>query len=290
MKHFLHVLLLLFLFAPYSIPAQHLRRHTRLPKVLKEVSGMTRLPNGDLWMLNDGGNAAQLFRFDPAHKIVLETRTLPVPNRDWEELSSDSAGNVYIGDFGNNMNRRRDLRIYRYHIQSGALDSIVFDYPDQQHFPPNHEKDWNFDCEAMVFFRDSLHLFSKNRFKSNFVCKHYVLPAKPGRYTAVLQDSIQLPKRVVTGAALSRDGKTLGLTAYNYGFKWGFLPFAKASVFYFSAFSGTRYFGGKMKRVRLPRFLIGRQFESVLEWETGCWVAANEGLGPQRNAFWRIRR
>ena len=290
MRPVLCFLLALSFCAPFDLQAQHLRLRTRLPGELKEISGIARLPNGDLWMLNDGGNAPQLFRFDLVKAAVLETRLLPVPNRDWEELTSDAAGNLYIGDFGNNQNYRRDLCIYRYQPDSGAIDSILFVYPDQNAFPPDIQETWNFDCEAMVFYGDSLHLFSKNRFKNNFVCKHYVVPARPGRYVAELRDSIRLNKRVVTGAALSRDGKTLGLTAYNYGFKWGFLPFAKADVLYFKDFSGTNFFKGKIKKVRLPKFLIARQFESLLEWETHCWLAANEGIGPQKPSLWRIKK
>jgi hypothetical protein len=287
--HLFHALLLLSFVAPFDLQAQHLRRRTRLPDNLKEISGMTRLPNGDLWMLNDGGNTPQLFRFDPAQGAILETLTLPGPNRDWEDLNADPVGNLYIGDFGNNFNKRRDLCIFRYQPATGAFDSIMFSYPDQFDFPPQNEKDWNFDCEAMVFFGDSLHLFSKNRFKSDFITKHYVVPAQPGRYVAELRDSIRLKNRVVTGAALSRDGNTLALTAYRYGFRWGFLPFAKASVFYFTGFPGSRFFRVPLKKMRLPGFPIARQFESVLEWAPHCWMAANEGIGPQRPALWRIR-
>lgn len=288
--HFFHVLLLLALIAPFDLQAQHLRRRTRLPDNLKEISGMTRLPNGDLWMLNDGGNTPHLFRFDPATGSIAESLTLPGPNRDWEDLSSDPDGNLYIGDFGNNLNNRRDLCVFVYQPTTGAFDSILFSYPDQRAFPPVDKKDWNFDCEAMVFYGDSLHLFSKNRFKSNFITKHYVVPARPGRYVAELRDSIRLKKRVVTGAAVSPDGKTLALTAYMLGFNWGFLPFSKASTFYVSAFSGTRFFSGTIKRRRLPKFLIARQFESVVAWEKDCWLAANEGIGPQRAALWRIKK
>ncbi len=290
MTRLFQVLLLLALVAPFDLQAQHLRRRSRLPHDLKEVSGMTRLPNGALWMLNDGGNTPQLFRFDPEKGSIVETLTLPGPNRDWEDLSSDPAGNLYIGDFGNNFNNRRDLCVFRYHPATGAFDSILFSYPDQSAFPPEHKKDWNFDCEAMVFYGDSLHLFSKNRFKSNFVTKHYVVPARAGRYVAELRDSIRLKKRVVTGAAIGPDGKSIALTAYMLGFNCGFLPFSKASTFYVRDFTGTRFFSGKIKRVRLPKFLIARQFESVVAWGKDCWLAANEGIGPQRAALWRIKK
>lgn len=286
--------LILFLIAwinlPIDLPAQSLHRRTRLPEALCEVSGMARLPNGDLWMLNDGGNAPSLYRLDPVSDSIREIRSLSCTNIDWEDLSADPAGNLYIGDFGNNGNNRRDLCIYQYSLSTGMLDSILFSYPDQNVFPPAEEKNRNFDCEAMAFFRDSLHLFSKNRFKSDHITKHYVVPARPGRYVAELRDSIRLKNRVVSGAGISGDGKTLALTAYVVGLKWGFIPFSKASVFYFTGYNNARFFKGKKRKVRLPKFLIARQFESVLEWTPGQWGAANEGIGPQKPALWRIRK
>ncbi|MDX1913119.1 MAG: hypothetical protein SFV22_16615 [Saprospiraceae bacterium] len=261
-----------------------------LPDVLKEVSGMTRLPNGDLWLLNDSRNPPDLFRFDPSSGKLLETRHLPVQNFDWEDLASDPAGMLYIGDFGNNANRRHNLRIFRYDPVTGKLDSIRFRYPDQQAFPPARVEDWNFNCEAMVFFRDSLHLFSKNVFKGNFYTKHYVLPAVPGDYVAELRDSIRLKNRVVTGAAISRDGKTLALTGYIIGKKWGFLPRTKASVMYFTRFEGSRFLQGKQRWKRLPKFLLARQFESVAQWDEQWWIVANEGRKPQFQRVWRTRQ
>lgn len=264
-------------------------RRTALPEALKEVSGMVRTPAGDLWLLNDSKNPPEIFRFDPVSQQLMETRRLPVPNRDWEDLAADERGNLYIGDFGNNRNARRDLRIYRYNPTTRAIDSILFHYPDQTAFAPADERDWNFNCEAMVFFQDSLHLFSKNSFKGNFYTKHYVLPARPGNYIAQLRDSICLKNRVITGAALSKDGKTLALTGYIIGKRMGFIPYTKASVFYFSDFSGSDFLAGKQERRRLPKFLIARQYESVTQWDGDCWIVANEGRKPQCQAVWRVK-
>ncbi|MBL7781817.1 MAG: hypothetical protein JNM22_11415 [Saprospiraceae bacterium] len=288
---FLRALILLLLIAPMpTARAQSFPRRVRLPETLKEISGMARLPNGDWWVLNDGGNAASLYRLDATGKGIAETRSLPCPNRDWEDLCADTQGNLYIADVGNNFNQRHDLCVFRYHPVTEALDSILFSYPDQRDFPPSNARDWNYDCEALVFFHDSLHLFSKNRFKSNHIVKHYVIPAKPGHYVAELRESIRLKNRVVSGAAMSSDGKTLALTTYILGFKLGFIPFSKASAFYFTDFKGSVFFNGNKKKVRLPKFLIARQFESILEWKPGCWLAANEGIGPQKQSVWRVKR
>lgn len=251
---------------------------------------MTRLPNGELWLLNDSKNPPELFRFDPAEGKLLETRLLPVQNFDWEDLTHDPNGNLYIGDFGNNYNRRRNLRIFIYDPRSGHLDSIQFRYPDQREFPPARTEDWNYNCEAMVYWRDTLHLFSKNVFNGNFYTKHYVLPARPGDHVAELRDSIRLKNRVVTGAALSKDGKTFALTGYIVGKKWGFLPFSRANAMYFTQFPSGQYLRGKQHWKRLPKFLVSRQFESITQWDDHLWLVANEGRGPQIQRVWRAKR
>ncbi|MCB0543430.1 MAG: hypothetical protein H6565_15410 [Lewinellaceae bacterium] len=264
-------------------------RRTVLPASLKEVSGMVRTPAGDLWMLNDSRNPPELYRFDPEAGKVLEVRRLPVLNRDWEDLTTDDRGNLYIGDVGNNRNARKDLRIYIYNPQTETLDSILLSYPDQKAFAPADRKDWNYNCEAMVFFNDSLHLFSKNSFKGNFYTKHYVVPARPGEYVAELRDSICLKNRVVTGAAISSDNKTFSLTGYIIGKRLGIFPYTKASVFYFTDFQGSDFLHGKMEQRRLPKFLIARQYESITQWKDDCWLVANEGRKPQSQAVWRVK-
>lgn len=278
------------LFLPIFLSAQNaaLPRRSKLPAVLKEVSGMVCTPQGDVWLMNDSHNPADLFRYDPLQNKVLETRRLPVPNRDWEDLANDGQGNLYIGDVGNNYNRRKDLRIYRYNPATRALDSILLRYPDQQDFAPADKRHWNFNCEAVVFFQDSLHLFSKNTFQGNFYTKHYVVPARPGSYVAELRDSFYLKDRVVTGASLSRDGRTLALTSYIIGKRLGFLPFTKATVYYFSGFRGSNFLHGKKTARRLPKFLIARQYESVTQWTNGRWLVANEGRKPQLQSVWRV--
>lgn len=267
-----------------------LDRRITLPEELKEVSGMTRLPNGELWLLNDSRNPSNLYRFDPIRKQLTAVESLQTKNNDWEDLTHDPAGNLYIGDFGNNNNKRRNLRVLVYNPTLGTLDSILFRYPDQEAFPPENETEWNFNCEAMVYFQDSLHLFSKNVFKGNFYCKHYVIPAKPCMETvATLRDSIKLKNRVVTGAALSRDGKSLALTGYIMGRRLGIIPFTKASIICFTEFKGSMFLRGKVRRKRLPQFGVARQFESITQWDDTTWLVANEGRGPQVQRIWRIR-
>ena len=162
----------------------------------------------------------------------------PLPNVDWEDLAQDPAGRLYIGDFGNNANQRRDLAIYRLTLRAGApvVDTIAFRYPDQHAFPPPRGRR-NFDCEAFYWHADTLHLFSKDRSLRQWT-KHYVLPARPGRYVAVLRDSIRL-NRPITAADISPDGRTVALLGYGGVFLFGNQP-------------GRRLFDGPKRFRALP--------------------------------------
>ncbi|GAB2960965.1 hypothetical protein GCM10027048_31160 [Hymenobacter coalescens] len=171
--------------------------------------------SGNLWTHGDGGNTTWLYLVTPQGDLL---RTHPVRgayNVDWEDLALDrSRGQLYIGDFGNNTNKRRDLRIYRLagpRLQE--LDTIRFNYPDQRRFPPKKAAR-NFDCEAFFYHADSLYLFTKNRGKGNWV-KEYHLPARSGNYTARLADSIRI-STWITAADISPDGRTVALLGYGH--------------------------------------------------------------------------
>lgn len=256
--------LLLFVLGSSSLlfGQQKVKKHFRLPPELSEASGLYYAGPDSLWWHNDSGDGPKLYLTNGRGELL---RTVPFPqlrNMDWEDITVDEQGIIYIGDFGNNGNRRKDLRIYRYHPESGNVDSIAFFYNDQLDFPPPPERA-NYDMEGFFWLNDSLHLFSKNRLqKGDYYCKHYVLPDAAGEQVAQLTDSIFLRKRVITGAAISPDRQTMALIGYNFKRLLGFFPTSAASMFVFTDFSGTKFFKGRMRRRSLS-CVFATQFESV---------------------------
>jgi hypothetical protein len=187
----------------------------QMPPQIKETSGLARanVNKATFWTHNDGDNPAELFEVTLSGEIV---SNLPLPqlkNTDWEDLTQDNEGNLYIADVGNNRNERRDLKIYKLNpAQPQKADTIALRYADQAAFPPVPNAR-NFDCEAVVWHGDQFHLFSKNRSKINHFVRLYSLPAQAGNYTVAPKDSIKI-NTMVTGAAISPDERTLALITY----------------------------------------------------------------------------
>ncbi|RPD50145.1 hypothetical protein DNI29_04935 [Hymenobacter sediminis] len=198
-----------------------------------EIAG----PEGDLWTHADGGNTSRLYKITRQGDLLQTLNLDPLQNIDWEDLAQDDEARLYLGDFGNNQNKRRNLCIYRLSgLTLQQVDTIRFAYADQRDFPPRKPLR-NFDCEAFYYYQDSLYLFTKNRGESRWL-KQYVLPARPGRHTARLTDSLQLPTWV-TGADISPDGKRVALLG-------------EKKVYLFERLPGRRLFDGLKSTLDLP--------------------------------------
>lgn len=157
---------LLILFLSSFVSAQ---TDYQLPSVLSEISGLEKWNDSTLIAINDGGNEPILFLLNLNGQITRKINVLNATNTDWEALAIDDYY-IYIGDFGNNMNERKDLCIYRVNRSEIAQSSAVnaekmnISYKEQRTFPPlNDER--HFDAEAMTFFDGQLWIFTKNSTK-----------------------------------------------------------------------------------------------------------------------------
>ena len=236
-------LLVSFFLIASSCDTGNLTIITDVPKALNEVSGTETLPNSDLiWMLNDGGNSAKIYGLNEKGKIKKALK-INGKNNDWEDLASDEEGNLYIGDFGNNLNKRKNLAVLKVnsHALNGSakvnVERISFRYPNQNKFPPKKKSKY-FDCEAFFHYNDSLYLFTKSRVKNDFGKTYlYKIPAKQGRHVAELISSFSSCNDLLcwaTSADISADGKQVALLT-------------QKSVLVFSNFSSDDFFKGTVK-------------------------------------------
>ncbi|MEM9887396.1 MAG: hypothetical protein AAF849_15990 [Bacteroidota bacterium] len=264
-KKFLRILLNLlfltvFLLSSNTTFAQ--KKCFKLPDQLLEASGLYVASPDSLYWLNDSGNAAEIYLTDGKGEL-LNTIAIPIQNKDWEDLTYDDKGNLYIGDFGNNRNQRKDLKIYIYHFPTARIDSITYSYPDQQSFPPPLAAQ-NFDMEGFFWHQDSLHLFSKNRMKvGNDYTKHYRLAAQAGAQQLDLQDSIYLKKRVVTAAAIHPDGQEMVLLTYKINAFLNIFPNVKVSLYTFRDYQGSQFFEVPPKRKKVWFWSPVTQYEAI---------------------------
>ncbi|MGB5403660.1 MAG: hypothetical protein WBN13_06755 [Robiginitalea sp.] len=173
-----------------------------LSENIKESSGLLLLDNR-LVTLNDSGNAPVLYELDTTSlEVVREVTITNVPNTDWEALAAD-ATYIYIGDFGNNLGKRKDLRVLRisradYMTKDEIKAEIIsFFYEDQVDFNGKGNSDW--DAEALIAGKDSLWIFTKQWRKKGTTI--YSVPKIPGKYKARKGASYNV-NGMVTDAAL----------------------------------------------------------------------------------------
>jgi hypothetical protein len=156
----------LFIFILNFYPLDFQSQTYNLASELREISGLELIQDSLLVAINDGGNSAHLFLLNTKGKIIKKVLVSNAVNKDWEDLASDNEF-IYIADIGNNLNNRKDLRIYRVRIselidyESVKADEMLISYSDQKAFPPvKHER--NFDTECLISAYGDLWIFSKN--------------------------------------------------------------------------------------------------------------------------------
>lgn len=204
----------------------HITKVFELPKNLKEISGITYDARTNLiWTLEDSGNENKVYALDKNGQIERTITINETENIDWEDITLDTKGDLYIGDFGNNDNTRTDLCIYK--LNASGLTSeqltpaykVSFYYPEQTDFPPK-KKALFYDCEAFFEFKNNFYLFTKNRSKgfdgTTFL---YKIPNTPGTHKATLMGSFitcnEYTTCAITSAAISPDEKKIVLLGHS---------------------------------------------------------------------------
>ena len=87
-------------------------RYARGP--ITEPSGLvaSQSQSDVFWTHNDSGDAARIFAVTGRGALLAEFQVNGAEATDWEAIATDDQGRLYVADFGNNLNRRRDLVIY----------------------------------------------------------------------------------------------------------------------------------------------------------------------------------
>jgi len=249
---------------------------TKLSKLLEEVSGIHYDSEEDaFWMLNDSGNSSSVFLVKEDGTIVREVK-VDAKNRDWEDITMDTAGNLYIGDFGNNYNKRKNLRILKINKndlkskKKVKVEKIKFSFPEQKKFPP--EKKY-YDAEGFFAWNGNFYVFTKSRVKNKIGRTFlYRIPMKKGTHKAQrISDFTTCPEDYcwITGADITRDGNKVVIIN-------------NKSAWVFTDFKDDDFFSGKVQE--LP-FGYQSQMESVTFKKDAIYVADEENGDSGRNLY-----
>lgn len=240
----------------------------KLSDSIKETSGLIVFDHL-LWTHNDDHDKT-IYGLDSLGKIKKKIILEQAINHDWEEISQDSSY-LYIGDFGNNLSgNREDLNILKiekksFLEQNPVIEKISFRYSDQADLLAQKPNTANFDCEAFIVVKDSIYLFTKQwkLSKTNI----YVLPNKPGNYTAQLKGTIDT-KGLVTGATYFEDKKIVVLCGYS--------TIGKTFLYLLYDFTNQDFLSGNKRKIDLK--LPFHQVEGIATKDGLHYFITNESL------------
>ena len=270
------------------------------PARMEELSGLavSRTYPGIVWGHGDSGQPPVLWALD------LERGELAFPpylakkfddgaswpgltlegasNIDWEDLTTLN-GWLYLGEFGNNGNARRDLGLWalpepnpRATERQRPAFFLPFHYPEQQRFPAEA---WVFDAEALFADpeRNALYLITKHRKAGDvrrFIpgAKLYRIPLDgAGRASTALTLVDQHEEMAaVTAAELSPSGAWLAVLTYRTLWLFPRPP------------AGEQWLSGPAYSRPLP-FLETRQAEA-LSWRDDTTLL----LGNEEGRLWTV--
>lgn len=263
---------------------------TRLPKLMEEVSGIQYdAKEKAFWMLNDSGNSPAVFLINAKGKVLRELK-IDTDNNDWEDITMDAEGNLYVGDFGNNYNERKDLHILKvkkedlHSNKKVQAEKIYFSFPEQKKFPPKKKKRY-YDVESFFEWNGSFYLFTKSRVKNEggrtFLYRvPNIQDYKTAQTYGVFQaerigDFTTCPEKDcwITSADISRDGKKVAILNHK-------------SAWIFSDFTGDDFFSGKVKEYSFDH---SSQKESITFKNNSTIYVADEENKTSGRYLYRLR-
>ncbi len=249
MKKYILFLIPAFLVVNCSTKSESREEITMLfqfPKKVKEVSGII-WHNNLIWSIQDSGNSNEVFGFSISGEMKEKVEVNDASNVDWEDITTDKNGNLYIGDFGNNDNDRKDLAIYKLAVSDygKVSEKITFYYPEQKDFPTK-KKDKLYDCEAFFLYQNHFYLFTKNRSKGfDGTSLIYKIPVVAGNHQAKLVAKIKTCSNynscVITAAAISPDEKKVVLLSHD-------------RIWLLENYKGDNFSAGTMKELELNHY------------------------------------
>ena len=196
---------------------------------VRESSGLAASRNvpGLYWTHNDSGDGPFIYAFDTRGVRKGVWRVAGASAYDWEDMAAgpgpvSGKNYLYIGDIGDNQEKRSEITVYRVlepvlstqsvvkgkNSLTEPADAISFRYPDGAH-----------DAESLLVHPVTGHLYIVTKVPfANPGIYEAVAPLKPGRtITLVRIGTLEVPSLLggmITGGAISPDGRRVAFCDY----------------------------------------------------------------------------
>jgi hypothetical protein len=221
-------LLLSFSYPVVACPDYKFEILSRFPSPLAEASGLVRGSGNFWWSHNDSGDGPFLYAVDSKGKLLGKVEVQGAKNIDWEDLTAGPCLGpsfrercLYIGDIGDNFSRRDDAVIYvvREPAPRSQKVDLLATLPVRYAEGPANSEAFVYDAPEKQFL-----IFTKvrNGFSRVYArsLNQVQSPLKQVSEVDLSRISPNSSGWAITGAALSRDGKTLLLRTYLSAFRW----------------------------------------------------------------------
>ncbi len=267
-KQILYFLVFLFGFqiSAQKVESLNLKKYkiAVLSDSLRESSGLTNI-DGRLFSFNDSGNTSEIFEIKAGSPHIEKIFQTGLKNIDWEAITNDGE-NFYVGEFGNNLGTRKDLKVYQIPFRNDSLivdsiKTIPFFYPEQNDFTPKNINN-NFDTEAMIFLDGNIHIFTKE-WITNTV-SHYVIDKNLTKNQPAKKLESFDTGFVVTDASVFEN--KLYVVGYTKNASVYMMIFEKDEA-------GNLFFNKPLKKYSLGRAYNVGQIEGITANEKGIYIS-----------------
>lgn len=158
--------------------------------------------------VNDSGDTGRVFTIDPTTGETVGTTAFAPSPRDLEALAPAGAGHVWVGDIGDNLHVRDELRITRIPVGRGTLDagaaqSYRVAYPDR-----------HYDAESMVAHPKTgrVYVITKQAMGGTV----FAVPEDLDPSGLNVLEEVGRAPTLLTDAAFSPDGRHLLMRGYDH--------------------------------------------------------------------------
>lgn len=245
---------------------------TQLSDSLNENSGLTFF-QGKLLTINDSGNSSEIFQLNAQNGKIEKVYQTNLRNIDWEAISADSTS-IYIGDFGNNLGTRKDLKVFRIPVRNQNLDlnsikEFPFQFQNQTDFTPKN-LNTDFDVEAMVYHNNKIQIFTKEWASKNI-----------SRYELDL-NSIENQSLEKKESAPIQFSATDAYFYENQLFVVGYTKTLKVFLAIFNVDEHGNWLSSKFRKIKLGNALKVGQVEGIAVNEKGIFISAERFIFPMK--------